>query len=209
MTKKSERTRQRILDAAASSLAAHGYSSTSLKSIAAAIDMQDASLYYHFASKDDLVLEVLRVGTALAHDAVVEAVADVDLDPVAALRVAIVAHAVAVLGGGDYPRANVRSFGQLPPALAEQHRAQHREYGEVWRGLFEAAIDAGQIRSDLDPTATRLLVLGALNWAIEWYHAGAGLDPAELGDQLATMVLAGALVEGSSARDEPAMASRP
>jgi AcrR family transcriptional regulator len=192
-TPKSERTRTRILDAAAHALATRGYAATSLRGIAESIDMQDASLYYHFASKDELVLEVLAIGTALAHDAVEEALAasDVDADPVAALRSAIVAHATAVLGGGDYPRANVRSYGQLPPEVDAVHRSQQRAYGAVWTGVIDAAIDGGHVRADLDPSATRLLILGALNWAIEWYRPGGALDPADLGQQLATIVLSG------------------
>ena len=196
MATKSERTRQRILDAAAAALARRGYGSTSLRAIAASIGMQDASLYYHFDSKDDLVAEVLRVGTALAHDAVVDAVDALgpDPDPVEALRTAIVAHAVAVLGGDDYPRVNVRSFGQLPAELAEVHAAQHRDYGRVWHRLLTAGIERGHLRDDLDPAATRLLVLGGLNWAIEWYDPAGPLSPTELGEQLATMVLDGLLV---------------
>src|SRR5210317_738406 len=111
--KKSDRTRQEILDATAASLATVGYSATTVKSIADSIGMQDASIYYHFASKDELVGQVLDIGTALAVDAVDRALAKLpdQNDPREALRVAIIAHAEAVLGGGDYPRANVRSFG--------------------------------------------------------------------------------------------------
>jgi AcrR family transcriptional regulator len=201
MTKKSERTRQRILDAAAASLAANGYAGTSVKSIAAAIGMQDASLYYHFDSKDDLVMEVLRIGTALAHDAVELAVSDLgdDADPLDALRTAIVAHAVAVLGGGDYPRANVRSYGQLPPALADQHHRQQREYGHVWRRLLDRAFGSGRLRSDLDPTVVRLLVLGALNWALEWFDAEGAVSPERLGETLTDMTLSGMLVSSAGA----------
>lgn len=199
MARKSERTRQRILDAAANALATRGYAATSLKAIADSIGMQDASLYYHFGSKDDLVVEVLRLGTLLAEEAVVAAVDALgpDPDPVDALTTAIVAHAVAVLGGGDYPRANVRSYGQLPPHLAEAHVAQHRRYGDVWRGLIQAGLDAGRFRGDLDPGAVRLLVLGALNWAIEWYDPGGHLTPAELGRQLSSLVVGGLLVDAA------------
>ena len=68
--KKSDRTRQDILDATASSLATVGYTATTVKSIAESIGMQDASIYYHFASKDELVGQVLDIGTSLAVDAV-------------------------------------------------------------------------------------------------------------------------------------------
>lgn len=38
-------------------------------------------------------------------------------------------------------------------------------YGEE---LFTAARDAGEIRSDFDLLAVRMLIIGALNWTFEW-----------------------------------------
>lgn len=191
--RKSDQTRQRILDAAASTLASRGYAGTSIKAIADSIDMKDASLYYHFESKDELVLEVLRLGTTLAEDAVRRAVSALgeDPDPLDALRAAIVAHASAVLGMGDYPRANVRNFGQLPPEIANAHMGHQRRYGGVWRSLLQAAMDSGRIRQDLDASAARMLILGALNWAPEWYKPDGTLTPAGVGEQMACMVLEG------------------
>lgn len=191
--RKSDQTRQRILDAAASTLANRGYAGTSIKAIADSIDMKDASLYYHFESKDELVLEVLRLGTTLAEDAVTKAVNSLgkDPDPVEALRTAIVAHASAVLGMGDYPRANVRNFGQLPPEIADAHMGLQRRYGDVWRNLLQAAMASGRIRQDLDASAARMLILGALNWAPEWYKPDGDLPPGSVGEQMACMVLEG------------------
>ena len=195
LTRKSDQTRQRILDAAACTLAQRGYAGTSIKAIADSIDMQDASLYYHFESKDALVLEVLRVGTTLAEDAVNEAVQALgeDPDPLLALRAAIVAHASAVLGMGDYPRANVRNFGQLPPQIADAHMPYQKRYGNVWRALLHSAMASGRIRRDLNESAVRLLILGALNWAPEWYVPTGELSPAAVGERMADMVLAGVM----------------
>ena len=101
--------RNDILDAATRLFARKGFVDASIADVAEEADVAVTAVYYHFASKDDLVLEVLSIGTALAHDPVERAVADVDLetDAIAALEIAIVEHARAVLGGGDYPRANV------------------------------------------------------------------------------------------------------
>ena len=193
LTRKSDETRQRILDAAASTLANRGYAGTSIKAIADSIDMQDASLYYHFESKDALVLEVLRVGVVLSEEAVNHAVNALgeDPDPVEALRAAIIAHASAVLGMGDYPRANVRNFGQLPSEIVDAQMSHQRRYGNVWRNLVQNAMASGRIRKDLDASAARLLILGALNWAPEWYSLEGDLSPDGVGELMATMIIDG------------------
>lgn len=191
--KKSDRTRQDILDATASSLATVGYTATTVKSIAESIGMQDASIYYHFASKDELVGQVLDIGTSLAVDAVDRALAALpdEHDPREALRVAIIAHAEAVLGGGDYPRANVRSFGQLPPDLVSRHRKGHRDYGEIWTRLIDDGVESGALRSDLNRSVARLVIIGALCWAIEWFDAGEIVSATEVGEHVFQMVVNG------------------
>lgn len=193
LLKKSEQTRQRILDAAATLLAARGYAGTSIKAIAEEIGMQDASLYYYFPSKEALVLEVLHIGTSEAEDAVATAVAAIDAnaEPLEALRLAIVAHAKSVLGMGDYPRANVRNFGQLPAEIRSEHQAEQARYGRTWKALIERAMSAGVIRTDLDPSVVRMLILGAMNWGPEWFKTEGALSSDRVGEQMASLVMEG------------------
>jgi hypothetical protein len=44
----------------------------------------------------------------------------------------------------------------------------------IWRRLFDDAVADGQIRPDLDARLAQLLVLGALNWAAEWWDPRRG-----------------------------------
>jgi AcrR family transcriptional regulator len=51
--------REEILDAAGALFAENGYAATSTRSIALAVGMKQASLYYHFASKEDILAGLL------------------------------------------------------------------------------------------------------------------------------------------------------
>jgi hypothetical protein len=44
----------------------------------------------------------------------------------------------------------------------------------MWRKLLQDADNAGLLRPDLDPMAARMMVLGALNWAAEWWNPRRG-----------------------------------
>jgi len=55
---KGQRTAGRILDAAEALFASHGYGPTSLRDIAAAVEIQQPGLYKYFASKEDLYQRV-------------------------------------------------------------------------------------------------------------------------------------------------------
>lgn len=190
--KKSEQTRQRLLDAAARVFRDKGYAGARLSDIAELAEMHVPGVYYYFDSKEALVEEVLRAGVARACDFVEERVAAVP-DAGAALdrlRAAIDAHVLVVLEIGDYTSANIRIFGQLPDDIRRRHLAQQRAYGDLWRRLLEEAKATGELRPDLDLSVLRMLILGALNWTVEWFRPGAQ-SAAEVARNATTMILEG------------------
>jgi TetR/AcrR family transcriptional regulator, cholesterol catabolism regulator len=189
---KSDRSRRRILDAAALSFRRHGFASVTLKDIAERAGLQAGSLYYHFDSKEEIVEAVLAAGVKNAFAATREAVEALGprADPLARLRAAIAAHLRVILTESDYSSANLRIFGQLPDAIRRRHLKLQRAYGGFWRVLFQDAADAGVIRADLDLSIIRMLTLGALNWSVEWYQEGRR-SPGEIAAHVSTMILDG------------------
>src|SRR5256885_1134200 len=96
--RKSERTRERILDAAAVSFRERGFAATRLSDIAERAGLQAPSLYYHFKSKEELIEEVLSLGVTRTFERVRERVAEVpEDDPLGRLRAAIETHLSMVL----------------------------------------------------------------------------------------------------------------
>ncbi|MCO1656207.1 hypothetical protein [Pseudonocardia humida] len=59
--------------------------------------------------------------------------------------------------------------------MARRGRAPSRRApgGDCWTRVADLAA-AGQLREDIDPSAARMLVLGALNWAAEWWDPDRG-----------------------------------
>src|SRR5947209_8105819 len=92
--RRSDVSRQQILDVAAKLFRARGYTETSLRDIGKQAGMKAGSLYYHFTSKEELAAEVLRIGVRRVHEAVVLAVEALGKDATAKSRVraAMVAH---------------------------------------------------------------------------------------------------------------------
>lgn len=168
---KSEKTRERILDAAAKTFREKGYASTRLADIAAAADTQAGSLYYHFDSKNQLLDEVLERGITRVFEAVRKGVERLPKDASGRERllVAIQAHLGFVLQQDDYASANIRLFGQTPEAIRSRHIRKHRVYAAYWKGLLESAQAAGEIRADVDLSLARLSLFGMMNWSLEWY----------------------------------------
>ena len=192
-TRKSEETRERLLDAAAKVFRDKGYAGARLSDIAELAEMHTPGVYYYFPSKEDLVEEVLRVGVARARGYVQARVAAVPAGASALdrLRAAIEGHVLMVLEIGDYTSANIRIFGQVPDDVRARHLADQRAYGDVWRALLEDARAGGELRPDLDLSVVRMLILGALNWTAEWYRPGSSQTAAEVAREATAMICEG------------------
>lgn len=194
---KSERTRRRILDAAALVLRRKGFAGARLADIARVAGMRAGSLYYHFDSREALVAEVMRTGVDTVFEQVTRRLAELppETGHVERLTLAMEIHLSFVLERSDYASATIKLIGEVPKDIQARQLATERAYGRLWRDLLRAARDAGEIRADLNLSAIRMLILGALNWAVEWYHPEDG--PAEeIARDFTAMVLHGLVREG-------------
>lgn len=162
---KAARTRRRILDVSAREFAENGYGGASLRRIAAAANLKVGSLYFHFRTKDELVVATLVDGVESARDALVRAIESVPADSTALdrLRAAIRGHLDALHTSDDRAAAVVRMVETLPPHLRAAHTEHERRFARVWQDVLTRGRLAGVVRTDVNQRILRDLVIGALN----------------------------------------------
>jgi AcrR family transcriptional regulator len=175
-------TRRQILNAAAKLLRRNGYASTSLRDVAAATGMKAGSLYYHFASKEEIAETVMAEGIDLVRAAVKKALADrpKDADPLENIEIAVRAHLQALHESGDYASANIRCFNHVPDEMKQRLRKIRERYSADWRKLIHQARAAGRLDADIDDEALHYGLFGVMNWTLEWLRPGGPL-PDDLG----------------------------
>jgi TetR/AcrR family transcriptional regulator, cholesterol catabolism regulator len=162
---KGDRTRRRLLDAAAAEVARLGPAGASLGGIAAVAGLKTGSVYFHFASKDELIATMLEEGLRESLRLLEEAVAAVPdaADARARLRAAIRAHLRALHELDDYAAVVLaRGTARQVPAAAE-FRELRKQYGARWWDLVAEAQSAGAIAGEVDPADVRDLLFGAMN----------------------------------------------
>jgi len=171
-------TRDRILAATASALSTQGYARTQLADIARIARLQPPAVYHYFASRDALVAAVMTEGQRLVRSHVETALAALPPGAAAADRIAaaVEAHIRVELALSDFAKAVTRNAGHLPPAMRDELAHEGREFHDVWRSLLEQAAHEGALRPDLDLHTARMLVIGALNGAAEWWRPGIPVD---------------------------------
>jgi AcrR family transcriptional regulator len=173
---KSAQTRRRILDAAAHVLSAKGYAGLRLNDVAAHAELQAPAIYYYYSSRDDLIEEVMWAGIADMRRHVIAMLEGLpaDVSALDRLLAAVEAHLRHELEISDYTTAAIRNAGQVPPGIRKRQILEEQRYGEVWRRLINDMARSGQLRADLDLYMAQMLVLGALNWAVEWWDPRRG-----------------------------------
>lgn len=195
--------RDGILNVAARLFREQGYGAVSLRRIAEAAGIKAGSIYYHFGSKDEIVVAILDEGIWAVHDRMRRAISDVSGgDAATVLRAAIRAHLRALLDVSDYSSANVRIFGQVPQSVRDANLPARRAYEAEWDGLLSRLKADGALREVVDVRRLRLMLIGALNATLEWFDPERGSAEA-LASAYADVFLNGVLAK----RSDPAWPS--
>lgn len=157
----------KVLQEAARVFRAKGYGAASIRDIVRAIDMLPGSLYYHFPSKEALLLDVYAEGVRRFSEAVSAAIAP-SAAPWAQLEAACIAHLETLLQESDFAQVVVRVRPSDVPAIAAELAALRRGYEALFGGLIQAL----PLARGVERRSLRLMLLGALNWSQTWYRSG-------------------------------------
>jgi AcrR family transcriptional regulator len=196
-----------ILLAAADVLQRNGYDATTMKDIAAAVNLTAASLYHHFRNKDALLLAVLEAGleTVLSQ---IEPIAYSSLPSAEKLRQMIYAHVIGLtqntaigasmvfeirsLMGAKEPHTNASVADHQAYKDFVQRRATFFERRDQFENLFRIVVREGIENHSFRPVDVGIFtktMLGAHNWVGVWYKPDGRLSGQQIGELIADTLL--------------------
>lgn len=188
---------QDILVAAADVLQRNGYEATTMKDIAAEVNLTAASLYHHFKNKDALLLAVLEAGLELVISRL-EPIVRSDKACDQKLREMIGIHVVSLTENTAVGAAMVFEIRALMASNGKQDAAYiarrnkffaRRDYFEkLYRQVIQNGIDHGTFRAVDVPIFAKTL-LGAHNWVSVWYKPNGRLNGQQIADRMADTFL--------------------
>jgi len=135
--------------------------------------MLSGSIYYHFESKEEMLLAVYEEGLRRIAEGVDSAVLG-EREPWARLEAACAAHLRTLIAHRDYTQVMTRTTPDEAGEAGPRVRDLRREYEARFRRL----IDELPLPAAIDRRYLRLLLFGALNWSQVWYNPGG--DPPEV-----------------------------
>jgi AcrR family transcriptional regulator len=167
--------REDILKSAAELIARQGFDGTSMRDVASSVNMLPGSLYYHFPSKEDMLLAIHERVVSDMIESVQNAVAKAT-DPWDRLERAAVAHLKGLLSSGALVTIISPNFAEGREELNEKLKSHRHVYEQVFRRLFEDL----DVTPGTDRGLLRLQLLGALNWVPVWYDPERKKTPAKI-----------------------------
>jgi AcrR family transcriptional regulator len=160
-----------------------------MSDIADAVGFQKSSLYHHFASKQELLFEILShtVETAIGG---LKEIASSSRPAAERLRMAIRHHVLHLVEDLDNVACFVEEGKALEPPYRDQYLEKRDAYEDEFRRILEEGIASGEFRATDVPLAG-FAVLGMCNWVVRWYRPGGPHTPEEIASSLGEIAVNG------------------
>ncbi|PQA37362.1 TetR/AcrR family transcriptional regulator [Amnimonas aquatica] len=188
-----------VLSSAARLFREQGYDRTTVKEIAEACNMLPGSLHYRYQAKEDILVDLMRLGLEQASIAVTQAVAGAT-KPAEQLRRGINAHLQMLVSGSDMVYVLLFEWRSLRGEARREMIKLRDRYESLWAAMLKLLAEQGVIRKDMDLELLRLIGLGALNWVATWFREEGRYSLEDIGDFVWRMIRSAVLEEREQRR---------
>lgn len=183
--------RDELLELAATMFADRGLRATTVRDIADAAGILSGSLYHHFASKEEMVDEVLRGFLGWLFDRYQEVV-DTESNPMERLQGLFMASFDAI----EHRHAQVVIYQDEAKRLSSQPRfsyleERNKEQRKLWVDVLNEGIEQGYFRSDIDVDLVYRFIRDTTWVSVRWYQPGGPMTAEQVGRQYLSIVLGG------------------
>lgn len=179
---------QALLTSAVACFAERGYEATTTRDIGTGAGMSTAALYVHFASKEDALFAIMRVGHRRALEALGPPAVRNGADPVAVLADLVRRHVGWHARYHTVARVCQHELSALTPDHYQEISAVRRGFTDVFRFAVSRGVAAGVFDvDDVNRVARAILSLGVD--LVRWYRLDGADSPEKLGEVYAGLAL--------------------
>jgi AcrR family transcriptional regulator len=187
--------RDELLELAATMFAERGLRATTVRDIADSAGILSGSLYHHFASKEEMVDEVLRGFLDWLFERY-QHIVDTEPNPLERFKGLFMASFDAI----EHRHAQVVIYQDEAKRLSAQPRFSYVEdlnkrQRQMWVDVLAQGIAEGYFREDLDVDLVYRFIRDTTWVSVRWYQPGGPLTAEEVGRQYLSIVLGGITAE--------------
>jgi TetR/AcrR family transcriptional regulator, cholesterol catabolism regulator len=181
---------QEVMAAAVRIFFEKGYSAASLQDVATEVGVLKGSLYYYFASKEELLLRIMKESHAQSEQ-ISREIEAMGLSAIDELSMLLEALMKWYLGNVERVAIYFNERTRLTGTRLEDVAAEGRRFEQRIYDLLAAAKEDGAFAPDLDLRLSVRLFLGALNSVPNWHKPGQKhrMSDSAIAQQFASMTL--------------------
>jgi AcrR family transcriptional regulator len=185
-------TRDDILQSAAQVFRQKGFHGASMADISEAVSLKKASLYHHFGSKQEILLELLNQALSMVTEQFSLVTSDPQMPADAKLRQAMRNYLQTLSSQGDLVSVLLLEYRSLEEEYYARHIPNRDRFEQMWRDLILQGVADGVLACE-DAAVTARALLGAMNWTIMWFRPEGRLSIEQIADRFADVFLQGIL----------------
>ncbi|MBW1800431.1 MAG: TetR family transcriptional regulator [Deltaproteobacteria bacterium] len=171
-----------------------GYHGVTVEQISKALGISKPSIYYHFASKEEILFEFHRFAHTRARDGLKE-IAEGDMSPEKKLRAAIEFH-IDLLSFEVFPgMVDLHWQFSLPKKFSKPIIKLRKEFDRHLRQIISEGIEKDVFISH-DPKVVAFTIAGAINFLPQWYSSKGPLSQEEIKKTMADYLIKGIFKKG-------------
>ena len=181
--------KEQVIRKAAELFREYGYAATSMRDLANALGIEAASLYSHIRSKEE-ILQSLCFGMADLFRDSLNKVEAMDISFSEKLRRGITGHIQVMAKDLIASAVFMNEHRHLSQPYLRDFLFLRINYINRFKKIIEGGIASDEFRK-IDTKLAVMTLFSSLNWMPNWYDPSGIINPSDLGNQLADMLIDG------------------
>lgn len=182
--------KEQVIRSAAQLFREKGYAASSMRDLAQKLGIEAASLYSHIKSKEEIL-------QSLCFDMATEfrkSLQDVESKKVSAsekLKLGIIGHIQVMAKDLVASAVFMNEHRHLSQPYLRDFLLLRINYINRFKDIIEEGINKGEFKKNVDKKLAVMTLFSSLNWMPMWYDPHSNIMPADIGQQLADMLVTG------------------
>ncbi|MCO6492256.1 MAG: TetR family transcriptional regulator [Phaeodactylibacter sp.] len=188
--KTQKKTKKQIIQEAAVRLFRDkGYSATSMRDLADAVNLKASSLYNHISSKEEILKDICFENAHRFLDGMKE-VESLPGTPAEKVEALLRLHIRAATGDAASVMAFNDEWRHLAEPLLSEFMALRRDYERRFMAILKSGMQSGQIQ-DMEPVVALHTLFSSMRWLYDWFQPGKKLSSEKVEEDMVRMVMKG------------------
>lgn len=182
--------KEQVIRKAAELFREKGYAASSMRDLAQKLGIEAASLYSHIKSKEE-ILQNLCFDMAAEFRKSLDEVEQLNVTSGEKLKRGIIGHIQVMAKDLTASAVFMNEHRHLSQPWLRQFLLLRINYINRFKEIIEQGVRSGEFKSTIDRKLAVMTLFSSLNWMPMWYDPSSAINSAELGEQLADMLVNG------------------